>query len=152
MKRSTVCATWRFLAVPKWCMKHQFNIWRHRNHVTVKLCVCVSGQGEVNLPLWFLTEHHAMKAYWGGGVKIRLHAFLTSALDGGERPASRPCRFTPGEQPLVPTGWEAEWAPEPVWTRWWREKSPAPTGTQTLDYLARSPVLHHWDSPAPMCR
>jgi hypothetical protein len=29
-----------------------------------------------------------MKAY--GGVKVHLHAFLTSALDGGEWSASRP--------------------------------------------------------------
>jgi len=32
-----------------------------------------------------------------------LHAFLTSALDGGERSASRPGRFTPRERaPLYP--------------------------------------------------
>jgi hypothetical protein len=27
-----------------------------------------------------------------------MHVFLTSALDGGQWPASRPCRFTPGER------------------------------------------------------
>jgi len=28
-----------------------------------------------------MTEHHAIKACWG--VELQLHAFLTSALDGG---------------------------------------------------------------------
>jgi hypothetical protein len=44
-----------------------------------------------------LTKHHAMKTYWE--VELQLHAFLTSALEGGgEWSASRPCRFTPGER------------------------------------------------------
>jgi hypothetical protein len=33
-----------------------------------------------------------------GGVEILLHAFLTSALDGGEWSASRPSRFSPRER------------------------------------------------------
>jgi hypothetical protein len=32
------------------------------------------------------------------GVKVQLHAFLTSAQDGGEWSDSRPCRFTTGER------------------------------------------------------
>jgi hypothetical protein len=43
-----------------------------------------------------LIEHHAMKAYWGSEGK--LHALLTSALDGGEWSASRTGRFTPRER------------------------------------------------------
>jgi hypothetical protein len=31
---------------------------------------------------------------WGGGVEVCLHSFSTSALEGGEWTASRPCRFT----------------------------------------------------------
>jgi len=31
-------------------------------------------------------------------------AFLTSTLDVAEWSASRPCRFTPGKRPPVPTG------------------------------------------------
>jgi hypothetical protein len=47
-----------------------------------------------------------MKAYWG--VEINLHAFMTSVLDGGERSASRPGRFTPRER--VPgTHWIGGW-------------------------------------------
>jgi hypothetical protein len=44
----------------------------------------------------YLTKHHAMKTYWG--VEVYLHAFLTSALDGGEWSASRPGHFTPKER------------------------------------------------------
>jgi len=33
-----------------------------------------------------------------GGVKVQLHAFLNSALDGGEWSASRPGHFTPKER------------------------------------------------------
>jgi hypothetical protein len=35
-----------------------------------------------------------MKEY--GAVDVKIHIFLTSALAGGERPASRPGCFTPG--------------------------------------------------------
>jgi hypothetical protein len=46
----------------------------------------------------FLTDHHAMKAYWG--MEVQLQAFLTSALNGGEHSASRCGRFTPqGKSP-----------------------------------------------------
>jgi hypothetical protein len=45
-----------------------------------------------------------MKMY--GGMEVYLHAFLTSALDGGDRSASRPGLFTLGERvPPVPFGW-----------------------------------------------
>jgi hypothetical protein len=37
-----------------------------------------------------------MKTY--GEVEVYLHAFLSSALDGGEWSASRPGRFTPRER------------------------------------------------------
>jgi hypothetical protein len=41
-----------------------------------------------------------MKAY--GGVDVQIHTFLTSALVGGEWSATRPGRFTPGKELLVP--------------------------------------------------
>ena len=40
---------------------------------------------------------------------------MTSALEGGEGSASRPGRFTPGED-AVPTVQETGWTPGPVWT------------------------------------
>jgi hypothetical protein len=49
--------------------------------------------------------------------------FLTSALVGGEWSTSRPGRFTPGNDPTVPIGYEVGWSSEPVWTIWRRENS-----------------------------
>jgi hypothetical protein len=49
-----------------------------------------------------LIKHNAMKINGGsGGISP---PFLTSALDGGEWSASRPCRFTPGETTQYPLG------------------------------------------------
>jgi hypothetical protein len=42
-----------------------------------------------------------------------------------------PAALPPGEEPPVPIGYEAGWAPEPVWTLWSREKSIAPAGDWT---------------------
>jgi hypothetical protein len=42
-----------------------------------------------------------------------------------------PAALPLGKEPLVPIGQEAGWAPEPFWTRWFREKFPAPTGNLT---------------------
>jgi hypothetical protein len=47
-----------------------------------------------------------MKAY--GGVDAQIHVFLTSALVGGERSASRPGLFTLGEK-APGTHWIGGW-------------------------------------------
>jgi hypothetical protein len=47
-----------------------------------------------------------MKTY--GGVDVKTHVLLTSALVGGERSASRPGRFTPGERAPC-THWIGGW-------------------------------------------
>jgi hypothetical protein len=58
-----------------------------------------------------------------GGI---FHTFLTSALDGGEWSTSHPDCSNTGEEPSVPIGQEAGWAPESIWTQWQREKVPSP--------------------------
>jgi len=58
-----------------------------------------------------------MKAY--GGVEVWFHAFLISALDGGEWSASSPASLPPEKGSPVPIGQEAVWAPVPVWTQRW---------------------------------
>jgi len=42
----------------------------------------------------------------------------------------------PGEESQVPIGWEAGWAPEPVWRRCRREEFRAPAGNRT-------PIVQH---------
>jgi hypothetical protein len=69
------------------------------------------------------------------------YSYLTSAPDGGEWSASRPgSALPPGKGPLVPTGYEAGWVPEPVWTQGLEEKSSAPAGIRTPIV---QPVVRH---------
>jgi hypothetical protein len=80
--------------------------------------------------------HYAMKAY--GGVDVYNHVFLTSALVGGERSASRPGRFTPEERAPVPTEYEAGWAQNRC-GRHGEVKILALTGTRTPTPWSSSP-------------
>jgi hypothetical protein len=73
--------------------KTQFHLYLTVKVKKVKLSLC-------------LTKHHAMKTHWG--VEVQLHAFLTSALDGGEWSASRPGCFTPKER-SPGTHWIGGW-------------------------------------------
>jgi hypothetical protein len=100
---------------------------------------------KVKLSLWFLTEHHAMKAYWGsGGIAPRI-----LELDTRWRWV---VSFTP--RPLYPR----KRAPDTYWIGSWvgpragldavvKRKVPSPW---TPDHPARSPVLYHWAIPAPI--
>jgi hypothetical protein len=53
-----------------------------------------------------------------GERRYSSYSFTTSALDGvsGQRHAPA-ALLPPGKGPPVPTGQEAGWAPEPVWTQ-----------------------------------
>jgi hypothetical protein len=94
------------------------------------------------LCLLFLRERHDTRVYWE--MEVQLYEFLTSALDGGGWSASRPGCFTSRERNPSTIGQEAGWVPESVWTRWSREKFPAPAGTRIPVHPARSPALYHW--------
>jgi hypothetical protein len=107
----------------------------------LKLCFpTIKGKGKAVPVLFFYTEHHVMKSYWGSGVW--LHAFLTSALGGREWSASRPGRFTPRER-APGTHWIGGWvAPRAVLGAVMR-KIPSPcreSNPRTPDRSARSLV------------
>jgi hypothetical protein len=51
-----------------------------------------------------------------------------------------PAALLSGKEPLVSTGQEAVWAPEPFWRWWWREQFPAPAGNRTLEPRSSSPL------------
>jgi hypothetical protein len=69
------------------------------------------------VPVFFLSEHHAMKAYWGsGGIAALIVSPRHYVEMSGQLHATT--ALHPGEEPQVPIGWEAGWAPEPFWTRW----------------------------------
>jgi hypothetical protein len=50
---------------------------------------------KLNVPLSTPLKHT-------GGVEVKLHSFLVSALDGGKWQASRAGSFTPGKEPRYP--------------------------------------------------
>jgi len=55
-------------------------------------------------------------------VEVYLHEFLTSAPARVSDQLHDPATLPHGERALLPIAQEAGWAPEPVWTRWRREK------------------------------
>jgi len=44
------------------------------------------------------------------------------------------------KEPPVSIGYECGLAPEPVWTRWWKEKNPCPLRQSNPGHAARSPL------------
>jgi hypothetical protein len=78
----------------------------------------------VKLSLYLINQAPRHEDTWGSGYTAS--PLLNSVLDEGEWSASHSSRFKRGEDPPVPTGWEAWWAPEPVWTLWGREEALAP--------------------------
>ena len=83
------------------------------------------------------------------GAEIQLHSFLTSVIERGELPLSRPGHFTQRTQ--IPTdkkdGW-AGWAPQQTWYSGEEKKSLASTGIQTPPFRSNItssslPLVHH---------
>jgi len=54
-----------------------------------------------------------MKLY--GEMEVQLHTFLASVLVEVSGQLHTPAALLPWEDPLIPIGWEARWAPELVW-------------------------------------
>jgi hypothetical protein len=92
---------------------------------------------KVKLSLCLISYALCHEDAWGtGGIAP---PFLTSALDGGDWSASRPCCFNPGESgPSVPIGEEAGWT---------LESGPAGRGTRPLQHVSvpteLSQAAHH---------
>jgi hypothetical protein len=85
-----------------------------------------------------------------GGRRYSSYSFLSSALDGGERSASRPGRaLPPGKGLPVPTLQEAGWAPEPVWTQRLEKESSAPVGDRTPVFQSVVKLSSNWTITAP---
>jgi hypothetical protein len=64
---------------------------------------------------------------------------------GGEWSASRLGHaLSPGKGPPVPTGQEAGWAPEPIWTQKPKEKSLRLCRGLNLDRPVVQPVVRHY--------
>jgi hypothetical protein len=85
----------------------------------------------------FLTEHYAINAYWGSrciAPRILWPRHYMEMSGQFHAPAALP----PGKEPRIHVGYEAGWVPEPFWTRWWREKFPAPAGNRTLESRSSS--------------
>jgi hypothetical protein len=68
--------------------------------------LCIFSKVKVKLSLCLISYALRHEDVWGsGGIAL---PFLTSALDGGEWSASRPCRFNPGER-ASGTHWIGGW-------------------------------------------
>jgi hypothetical protein len=88
-----------------------------------------------------------MKAY--GIEDVQIYVFFTSALGGGEWSASRPGRFPLGKEPPVPIGYEAGWAPEPVWPTWRRENCCLYRDSNSDPFAVQPVASHYTDCAIP---
>jgi hypothetical protein len=72
-----------------------------------------------------------------GEAEVRFHAFLTSALDGGERLISRPGRFTSPWRTPISNEQEARWAGRTVEvSSTYLHSNPGPVSPQPTRYTA----------------
>jgi hypothetical protein len=75
-----------------------------------------------------LIKHKATKTY--EGTEVQIHAFLTSAVDGGEGRIHAPVVLLQGKKTTAPVLQEVGWAPELIWALWRREIFLASSGNQ----------------------
>jgi hypothetical protein len=107
-------------------------------------CAISKGKGK-EVPL------HAMEAL-GGERRYSSYSYLCTRWRWVVSITPRPHFYPRGKDPPVPTGQEAGWAPEPVWTQKAREKILCPHRGSNPDRPVIQPVVRHytaWTNPAP---
>jgi hypothetical protein len=75
---------------------------------------------------------------------VKICKFISLKLCWGGR------ALPPGKELLVPIGRKARWAPEPVWTRWRREKLSVPAGNWTSVVQPVAKLCTDWAIPVPI--
>jgi hypothetical protein len=94
---------------------------------------------------WKLKQTHYTPRRQLGERRYSSYSFSTSALDGGECSASCLGRaLAPGKGPPVPTGQEAGWTSESVWTQRLEEKSFCLCRGSSLDRTVVHPLVRHY--------
>jgi hypothetical protein len=86
------------------------------------------------------------------GAEVKLHLFLTPALDGVQRSTSRLGCYISGEINPVPIEQKAGWTPVSVGTFWRRNKYLACTGNQILKEGTVSNMNTIMSSLIPPCK
>jgi hypothetical protein len=115
--------------------QHTFSIFYFRCHFNN--CEC-SASGRNSSGTNYKVDHikskavplHTMDTHGGRGVQLLLILNLSTRWWWVVSITPQPC-FTPGKEPLVPTGQEAGWVPEPVWMQRLEEKSSASVRDRT---------------------
>jgi hypothetical protein len=98
-----------------------------------------------------LTEHQAMKAYWGsGGTAPFIHSFFDLGTRGRWVVSFTPRPlYSQGKSPFYPLDRRLG-GPQSRSGRGGEEKNSQPLpGLERPDNPDRSPTLHHWATPAP---
>jgi hypothetical protein len=79
-----------------------------------------------------------MKVYWGSECTDPLILRSRNYMEVSDQ-LRVPTALPLGKENVVHIGQEAGWAPEPFWTRWWKEKLPAPAGNRIPEPQSSSP-------------
>lgn len=74
-------------------------------HNLTPYCAITQKRNSVHIMYWMIkSRSKSLCTLWKhGGDDVKYHSFLASTLDRVERSAAGPSRFTPGNEPLVPT-------------------------------------------------
>jgi hypothetical protein len=91
-------------------------------------------------------KHHTMMMY--GETEVQLHHSWPWYQMEVSGQLHTPATLLPGKQPLVHTGQEAGWFPEPVWTIWRRKKF-CPCGTRNPAVQPIASLYTNWAIVTP---